>query len=186
MYNTDNSTQGSVMTWMCGIRIWNGGPIWRGYMYKYSWFPLLYSRIKQHCKTSILQFLERHCLTLKRSFENRLRWKSGFPGYSHFLVIISVQFSLSVVSNSLRPHEPQHTGPPCPPPTPGVHPNPCPSSQWCHLTISSSVVPFSSCPQSFPASRSFPMNQLFTSGGQILEFQLQHQFFQWTPRTDLL
>ena len=78
----------------------------------------------------------------------------------------SVQFSRSVVSDSLRPHEPQHTRPPCPSLTPGVHPNPCPLSQWCHLTISSSVVPFSSCPQSFPASGSFQMSQLFTSGGQ--------------------
>ena len=76
--------------------------------------------------------------------------------------------SRSVVSNSLRPHEPQHTRPPCPSPTPGVHPNPCPSSQWCHPTISSSVVPFSSCPPSFPASGSFPMSQLFASGGQSI------------------
>ena len=79
----------------------------------------------------------------------------------------SVQLSRSVVSNSLQPHEPQHTRPPCPSPTSGVHPNPCPSSQWCHPTISSSVVPFSSCPQSFPASGSFQMSQLFASGGQI-------------------
>ena len=78
----------------------------------------------------------------------------------------SVQFSRSVVFESLRPHEPQHTRPPCPSPTPGVHPNPCPLSQWYHPTISSSVVPFSSCPQSFPASGSFPMSQLFASGGQ--------------------
>ena len=78
------------------------------------------------------------------------------------------QFSRSVVSNSLRPHEPQHARPPCPSPTPGVHPNSCPSSRWCHPTISSSVVPFSSCPQSFPASRSFPMSQLFTSGSQSI------------------
>ena len=76
------------------------------------------------------------------------------------------QFSRSVVSNSLRPHEPQHARPPCPSPTPGVHPNPCPMSRWCHLTISYSVVPFSSCPQSFPASGSFQMRQFFTSGGQ--------------------
>ena len=82
--------------------------------------------------------------------------------------ISSVQFSRSVVSDSLRPHEPQHTRPPCPSPTPRVHPNPCPSSRWCHPTISSSVVPFSSCPQSFPASGSFPMSQLFTSGGQSI------------------
>ena len=80
----------------------------------------------------------------------------------------SVQFSCSVVSDSFRPHELQHAMPPCPSPTPGVHPNPCPSSQWCHPTISSSVVPFSSCPQSFSASGSFPMSQLFPSGGQSI------------------
>ena len=79
---------------------------------------------------------------------------------------MSLRFSRSVVSDSLRPHEPQHTRPPCPSPTPGVYPNPCPLSRWCHPTISSSVVSFSSCPQSFPASGSFPMSQLFSSGGQ--------------------
>ena len=82
--------------------------------------------------------------------------------------ISSVQFSLSVMSDSLWPHEPQHARPPCPSLTPGVHPNPCPSSQWCHPTRSSSVVPFSSCPQSFPVSGSFQMSQLFTSGGQSI------------------
>ena len=79
---------------------------------------------------------------------------------------ISVQFSRSVVSDSLWPHEPQHARPPCPLPTPGVHPNPCPSSRWCHPTISSSVVPFSSCPQPFPASGSFPAGQFLASVGQ--------------------
>ena len=79
----------------------------------------------------------------------------------------SVQFSCSVVSDSLRPHEPQHARPPCPSPTPEVHPNLCPS-WWCHPTLSSSDVPFSSCPPSFLASRSFPMSQLFTSGGQSI------------------
>ena len=83
-----------------------------------------------------------------------------------YIYMIYIQFSCSVVSDSLWPHEPQHARPPCPSPTPGVYPNPCPSNQWCHPTISSSVVPFSSCPQSFPASGSFQMNQLFTSGGQ--------------------
>ena len=78
----------------------------------------------------------------------------------------SVQLSCSVVSTSLQPHEPQNARRPCPSPTPGVHPNPCASSRWCHSTISSSVIPFSSCPQSFPASGSFQMSQLFTSGGQ--------------------
>ena len=73
----------------------------------------------------------------------------------------SVQFSRSVVSASLRPHEPQHARPPCPSPTPGVHPNPCPWSRWGHPSTSSSVVPFSSCPQAFPASGFFQMSQLF-------------------------
>ena len=72
------------------------------------------------------------------------------------------------MSDSLRPHEPQQARPPCPSPTPGVHPNPCPLSRWCHPTILSSVVPFSSCPQSFPASGSFPMSQLFASSGQSI------------------
>ena len=80
----------------------------------------------------------------------------------------SVQFSRSVVSNSLRPHESQHARPPCLSPTPGVHPNPCPLSWWCPPTTSSSVVPFSSCPQSFPGSGSFQMSQLFASGGQSI------------------
>ena len=85
------------------------------------------------------------------------------------LVISSVQFSHSVVSDSLWPHELQHARPPCPSPTPRVYPNPCPSSWWCHPTISSSVIPFPSCPQSFPASGSFQMSQLFSSGGQSIE-----------------
>ena len=76
------------------------------------------------------------------------------------------QFSHSVVSNSLWPHGLQHTWPPCPSPTTRVYSNSCPLSRWCHPTLSSSVVPFSSCPQSFPASGSFQMSQLFTSGGQ--------------------
>ena len=80
----------------------------------------------------------------------------------------SVKFSRSVVSDSLRPHESQLARPPCPSPTPRVYPNPCPLSRWCHPAISSSVVPFSSCPQSFPASGSFPMSQLFTWGGQSI------------------
>ena len=80
----------------------------------------------------------------------------------------SVQFSRSVVSNALKPHEPQHARPPCPSPTVGVYPNSCPLSQWCHPTISSSVIPFSSYPQSLPATESFQMSQLFASGGQCI------------------
>ena len=80
----------------------------------------------------------------------------------------SVQLSRSAMSDSLRPHEPQQARPPCLSSTPRFHPNPCPSSRWCHPTISSSVIPFSSCPQSLPASGSFLMSQLFTSGGQSI------------------
>ena len=80
----------------------------------------------------------------------------------------SVQFSHSVMCDSLQPLEPQYARPPCPSPTPRVHSNSCPLSQWCHPTISCSVVPFSSRPQSFPASRSFPMSQLLASGGQSI------------------
>ena len=84
----------------------------------------------------------------------------------------SVQFSRSVVSDSLRPHELQHARPPCPKPTPRVHPNPCPSSRRCHPTISSSVVPFSSCPQSFPASGSFQMSALHIRWPKYWSFSL--------------
>ena len=80
----------------------------------------------------------------------------------------SVQFSSWVVSDSLQPHESEHTRPPCPLQTSRVYPSSCSSSQWCHLAISSSVVPFSSCPQSLPASGSFPMSQTFTWSGQII------------------
>ena len=94
--------------------------------------------------------------------------------YLHVHIYVSVQFSCSVVSDSLQPHESQHTRPPCPSQSPGVHSNSRPLSWWCYPAISSSVIPFSSCPQSLPASESFPMSQLFAWGGQS------------TPRADLL
>ena len=100
--------------------------------------------------------------------------------------ISSVQFSRSVVSDSLWPHESQHARPPCPSPTPRVYSNSCPSSQWCHPAISSSVFPLSSCPQSLPASGFFQRVNSLHEMAKVLEFQLQHQSFQWTPRTDLL
>ena len=106
------------------------------------------------------------------------------------IVICSVQFSCSVVYDSLQPHESQDARPSCPSPTPGVYSNSCPSSRWCHPTISSSVIPFSSHPQSFPASGSFPMSQFFTSGGQsigvsastsVLPMSIQDWFpLEWT------
>ena len=88
--------------------------------------------------------------------------------FQNFLCFSSVQFSSPVTSDSLRPHEPQYARPPCSSPTPGVQQNPYSLSQWCYPTISSSVIPFFSCPQSFPASRSFPMSQPFASGGQSI------------------
>ena len=98
----------------------------------------------------------------------------------------SVQFSCSVVSDSLRPHESQHTRPPCPSPSPGVHSDSRPSSPWCHPAISASVVPFSSCPQSLPSSESFPMSQLFTwgsrsTGGSALVSFLPKNTQGWSP-----
>ena len=99
---------------------------------------------------------------------------------------ISDQISHSVGSDSLRPHESQHARPPCPSPTPGVHSNSHPSSQLCHPAISSSVVPFSSCPQSLPASKSSPMSQLFTWGGQSTGVSASASFLpkntqDWSP-----
>ena len=98
----------------------------------------------------------------------------------------SVQFSHSVVSNSLQAHELQHARPPCPSPAPEVHSNSCPLSRWCHPAISSSVVPFSSCPQPLPASESFPMSQLFAWGGQsigvsALASVLPNNIQGWSP-----
>ena len=93
---------------------------------------------------------------------------SNGPLESHYILAYSVQFSRSVVSDSLWPHESQHTKPPCPSPTPEVYSNSCPWSRWCHPAISSFVVPFFSCLQSIPASESFPMSQLFTWGGQSI------------------
>ena len=94
------------------------------------------------------------------SFTDPISLTTFYPNGVAFLW--SIQFGHSVVSDSFWPHEPQHARPPCPSPTPGVHPNSCPSSRWCHPAISSSVVPFSSCLQSVPASGSFPVSQLFT------------------------
>ena len=111
--------------------------------------------------------------------------------YFSTMALNTLQFGGSVVSNSLRPCEPQHARPPCPSPTPGVHPNPCPLSRWCHPTISSSVIPFSFYPQSFLASGSFPVSQFFASGGQSIGISASTSVLptntqDWSPlwRTD--
>ena len=112
-----------------------------------------------------------NCKTPRRKHKGKSPWHS-------------VQFSHSIVSVSLRPYGLQHARPPCPSPAPGGHPNSCPSSWWCHPTISSFVIPFSSCLQFFPESGSFPVSQLFTSGGQIIGVSasvLPMNIQDWSP-----
>ena len=110
-----------------------------------------------------------------------------FPhSYLTKAIVCSAQFSRSVMSDSLWPHGLQHARPACPSPTPGIYSNSCPLSQWCHPTISSSVIPFFSCLQSYPASESFPMSQFFNQTAKVLDLQLQHQSFPWIFRTDFL
>ena len=114
-------------------------------------------------------------------------WKSTILQCKHFLSSFeSVQFSHSVMSNSLQPHESQHARPPRLSPTPGVHTDSCPSSQWCHPAISSSTVLFSSCPQCLAGSESFPMSQLFSWGGQSTRVSALASFLPkntqgWSP-----
>ena len=117
-----------------------------------------------HMGTSQILKLIFHMAPYTVYYANHIRYFSCSFNYQ----FSSVQFSCSGVSDSLWPHELQHARPPCPSPTPGIHPNSCPLSQWCHPTISSSVVLFSSCPQSFPASESFQMSQLFAWGIQSI------------------
>ena len=113
-------------------------------------------------------------------------WTELFSPLCNWCVnVSSVQFSCSVLSDSLRPHELQHTRPPCPTPIPGAYPNSCPLSQSCHPTISSSVIPFSSCPHSQHQGLFKWVHSSYLVA-KVLEFQLQHQSYQWTLRTDLL
>ena len=136
-----------------------------GYPAKSNWY--IYKWIK-HCVISThinskKESVNKYFLPVRHLLVIRHREKKLI-----IIIINSVQFTRSVVPDSLLLHEPQHNKPPCLSPIPGVHPNPCPLSRWCHPTISSCVVPFSSCPQSFPASGSFQMSQLFASGGQSI------------------
>ena len=129
-----------------------------------------------------------HCPRAQMRFPRWLNhwYTATWEGLGGAVVLrVSVQFSHSVVSDSVRPRGLQHARPPCPSPTPGVYPNSGPLSQWCHPTISSSVIPFS-CPQSFLASGAFQMSQLFALGGQSIGVSASTSTFQWTPGTDLL
>ena len=129
-------------------------------LYLYKLIQYLYFEWSSYTEINRKTFFQQHILTTHRYYQHYdmnfglLHWWSQEMRYA--LNRFSVQFSRSVMSDSLWPHESQHARPPCPSPTPGVHPNSCPSSQWCHPAISFSVVPFSSCPQSLRASGSFP------------------------------
>ena len=116
----------------------------------------------------IISFLRLHPSTAFQTLVDYEGYCISSKGSLPTIVDTMVQFSRSVVSDSLRPHEVQHARPPCPSPTPRVYLNSCPLNRWCHPAISSSVIPFSSCPQSFPALESFQMSQLFASGDQSI------------------
>ena len=121
------------------------------------------------------------------TWDSVVTWVQGLRslGEAGFVAGFRFQFSHSVVSDSLWPHGLQHARLPCPSPTPRTYSNSCPLSQWCHPIISSSVIPFS-CLQSFPATGSFPWVSSSHQVAKVLEFQLQHQSFQWIVRTDFL
>ena len=141
-------------------------------------FKIYKELLKLNSKTQIMQVKkngERTWTFFQRGYINSQQV------HEKVLKISSIQFSHSVMFDSLRPHESQHARPPCPLPTPGVHSNSCSSSQWCHPTISSSVAPFSSCPQSLPASESFPMSQLFSWGGQSIGISALASFLPKHP-----
>ena len=153
-----------------------------------AWFHSFYGWVIFHCiyvPHHVLAIVNSvgaiKCLKNSRTICRALNFLSNL-----FIEFSSVQFSCSVVSNSLRPHESQHARHPCPSPTPGVHSDSRPSSRWCHPAISSSVVPFSPCPQSLPASESLPMSQLFTWGGQSIGVSALASFLpkntqDWSP-----
>ena len=124
----------------------------------------------------------RATLMLGKTESRRTRGWQGMTRLEGVTDSVDMNLNKLFVSDSSWPHGPQHTRPPCPSPTLRVYSNSCPLSRWCHPTISFSVVPFSSCLQSFPASGSFQMSQV----DKVLEFQLQHQSFQWTLMTNLL
>ena len=129
------------------------------------WLSEVHLRFLMHSiQLWLNDYFNSYLLSVSLTIDFKRNWTLKTFSPAHCLS--SVQFNHSVISDSLRPHGPQHARPPYPSPTPGVYPNSCPLSRWCHPTISSFVVPFSSCLQSSPASRSFQMSQFFASGGQ--------------------
>ena len=141
------------------------------------WFPIKgFLQVSHSAMFEVLKEIL-HLQAGRQKETEREEKQKGIQGNKEFVLLnvislSSVQFSPSVVSDSLWPHELQHARPPCPSPTPGAYPNPCPSSRWCHPTISSSVIAFSSCPQSVPASGSFPLSQLCIRWPKYWSFSL--------------
>ena len=144
---------------------WNHLDFYLGQVFNY-WFNLLTNNL------SVLIFFVSSWFTAGRLLLGIYPFPLSCPSYYHILYLkqfLTIQFSHSVISDSLKPHGLQHTRLPCPSPTPGAYSNSSPSNRWCHPNISASVIPFSPCLQFFPASRSFPMmSQFFTSGGQSI------------------
>ena len=138
---------------------WEEGSGWGIHVYPRLIHVNVRQKLLQYCKVISLQLTNKN-----KNKEEITGWRYIYKKKKSIQFHLSVQLSLSVVSSSLWSHEPQHVMLPCPSPTPRACSNSCPFSQWCHPTISSSVIPFSSCLQSFPSSRSFPMSQFFTSG----------------------
>ena len=128
--------------------------------------PVYHQLPDLHRLISIESVMPSNHLILCLPFSSLLQSLPASGSFQMSQLFASVQFSHSVVSDSLRPHESQHARPPCPSPSPGVHSHSCPLIRWCHPAISSSFIPFSSCPQSLPGSESFAMSQLFAWGGQ--------------------
>ena len=142
-------------------------------------------RVRNHWATLLSLSFKKCVAHVGQEIEDSSKYMCVCECSNFNLTLSSVQFSRWVVSDSLQPHELQHTRPPCPQPTPGIHPDPCPLSRWCHPTIPSSS-PFLSA---LNLSQHQGLFQWVSSSHQVakvLEFQLQHQSFQWTPRTDLL
>ena len=144
---------------------------WHPQPYRTVLLPLALSQAPRGEHVSLTVPTDNHIFTF--SFFSGKTIRLAFSGISYLrtYLVHLVQFSRSVVSDSLRLREPQHATPPCPSPTPAVYTTACPLSQWCNPIISSSTIPFSSCLESFPVSGSFQMSQFFTSGGQSIGFQ---------------
>ena len=164
----------------CNLKVVGRARIWTSV-----WYQLLFSFCSLASNTQS-QPIWLHCRCQSHVMGSLLLLSTLPWGRGHSWTCLQVQFSRSVLSDSLRPHGLQHTRPPCPSPIPRVYSNSCPLSRWYHPIISFSVILFSFCLQSFPASGFFQWVSSSHQMAKVLEFQLQHQSFQWISRTDFL